>query len=154
MKSVKKLFFTTAVATIAFVSCKNDTSEEKSAGIVLENMDTSVKPTDDFFRHVNGSWLDKTEIPDDRTSWGGFGQLRKKTDADVLGILNEAIEERDFPKIKDAQGNEIDSDQEKAVNYYETIMDTVARNKQGKAPVMPYLSKVDEIKTKKELVKN
>ncbi len=151
MKSVKKLFFTTAVATIAFVSCKNDTSEEKSAGIVLENMDTSVKPTDDFFRHVNGSWLDKTEIPDDRTSWGGFGQLRKKTDADVLGILNEAIEERDFPKIKDAQGNEIDSDQEKAVNYYETIMDTVARNKQGKAPVMPYLSKVDEIKTKKDV---
>jgi putative endopeptidase len=151
MKSVKKLFFTTAVATIAFVSCKNDTSEEKSAGIVLENMDTSVKPTDDFFRHVNGSWLDKTEIPDDRTSWGGFGQLRKKTDADVLGILNEAIEERNFPKIKDAQGNEIDSDQEKAVNYYETIMDTVARNKQGKAPVMPYLSKVDEIKTKKDV---
>ena len=151
MKSVKKLFFTTAVATIAFVSCKNDTSEEKSAGIVLENMDTSVKPTDDFFRHVNGSWLDKTEIPDDRTSWGGFGQLRKETDADVLNILNEAIEERDFPKIKDAKGNEIDSDQEKAVNYYETIMDTVARNKQGKAPVMPYLAKVDEIKTKKDV---
>ena len=151
MKSVKKLFFTTAVATIAFVSCKNDTSEEKSAGIVLENMDTSVKPTDDFFRHVNGSWLDKTEIPDDRTSWGGFGQLRKETDADVLNILNEAIEERDFPKIKDAKGNEIDSDQEKAVNYYETIMDTVARNKQGKAPVMPYLAKVDEIITKKDV---
>ena len=151
MKSVKKLFFTTAVATMAFVSCNNDTSEEKSAGIILENMDTSVKPTDDFFRHVNGSWLDKTEIPDDRTSWGGFGQLRKETDADVLNILNEAIEERDFPKIKDAKGNEIDSDQEKAVNYYETIMDTVARNKQGKAPVMPYLAKVDEIKTKKDV---
>ena len=151
MKTIKKVFFTTAIATLAFVSCKVDKPEEKVAGIVLENMDKTVKPTDDFFRHVNGAWLDKTEIPDDQTSWGGFNQLRKKTDADVLEILNVAIKEKDFPKVKDAQGNEIDSDQEKAVNYYQTIMDTVARNKQGKAPVMPYLSKVDEIVTKKDV---
>ena len=151
MKSVQKLVCTIAIAGVAFVSCKKDDKADKVAGIVLENMDTSVKPTDDFFRHVNGTWLDNTEIPDDQTSWGGFNQLRKKTDADVLEILNVAIEERDFPKIKDAQGNEIDSDQEKAVNYYETIMDTVARNKQGKAPVMPYLSKIDEIVTKDDV---
>lgn len=152
MKTIKKVFFSAAIASLAFVSCKNDNpEEEKSAGIILENMDTTVKPTDDFFRHVNGTWLDKTEIPDDQTSWGGFNQLRKETDADVLEILNTAIEQKDFPKIKDAEGNEIDSDQEKAVNYYQTIMDTVARNKQGKAPVMPYLAKVDDIKTKKDV---
>ncbi len=152
MKTIKKVFFSAAIASLAFVSCKDEkVNEEKSAGIVLENMDTSVKPTDDFFRHVNGAWIDKTEIPDDQTSWGGFNQLRKETDADVLDILNTAIEQKDFPKIKDAEGNEIDSDQEKAVNYYQTIMDTVARNKQGKAPVMPYLAKVDEIKTKKDV---
>ncbi len=150
MKTIKKVFFTTAIATLTFVGCKEEKSAE-TAGIVLENMDTSVKPTDDFFKHVNGNWLKNTKIPDDRTSWGGFGELRKKTDADVLNILNQAIAERDFPKVKDAQGNEIDSDQEKAVNYYQTIMDTVARNKQGKAPVMPFLAKVDEIKTKKDV---
>jgi putative endopeptidase len=151
MKTIKKVLFTTAIASLAFVSCKDDKPVEKVAGIVLENMDKTVKPTDDFFRHVNGTWLDKTEIPDDQTSWGGFNQLRKKTDADVLEILGDAIEQKDFPKVKDAQGNEIDSDQEKAVNYYQTIMDTVARNKQGKAPVMPYLTKVDEIITKKDV---
>ncbi|APZ45750.1 endothelin-converting protein [Polaribacter reichenbachii] len=151
MKTLKKVFFTTAIASLAFVSCNEDKPEEKVAGIVLENMDKTVKPTDDFFRHVNGTWLDKTEIPDDQTSWGGFNQLRKKTDADVLEILSVAIQEKDFPKVKDAQGNEIDSDQEKAVNYYQTIMDTIARNKQGKAPVMPYLNKVDEIITKKDV---
>jgi len=150
MKTIKKVLFTTAIASLAFVGCKEEKSAE-TAGIVLENMDTSVKPTDDFFKHVNGNWLKNTKIPDDRTSWGGFGELRKKTDADVLNILNQAIAERDFPKVKDAQGNEIDSDQEKAVNYYQTIMDTVARNKQGKAPVMPFLAKVDEIKTKKDV---
>jgi putative endopeptidase len=152
MKIIKNVFFVSAIASLGLVACKQDSpKEEKAPGIALENMDTTVKPTDDFFRHVNGTWLDKTEIPDDQTSWGGFNQLRKKTDADVLTILNKAIEESNFPKIKDAKGNEIDSDQEKAVNYYQTIMDTVARNAQGKAPVMPYLAKVDEIKTKKDV---
>ncbi|MCL7762192.1 M13 family metallopeptidase [Polaribacter sp. Z014] len=151
MKTIKKVFFVSAIASLGLVACKQDKPVEKAPGIALENMDKTVKPTDDFFRHVNGTWLDKTEIPDDQTSWGGFNQLRKKTDADVLTILNKAIEESNFPKVKDAKGNEIDSDQEKAVNYYQTIMDTVARNAQGKAPVMPYLAKVDEIKTKKDV---
>ncbi|SHM93246.1 M13 family metallopeptidase [Polaribacter sp. KT 15] len=151
MKTFNKVLFTTAIASFAFVACKEEKPEERSAGIIIENMDTSVKASDDFFRHVNGTWIDKTEIPEDRTSWGGFGELRKKTDEDVLTILNDAIAQKDFPKIKDAQGNEIDSDQEKAVNYYQTIMDTVARNKQGKAPVMPFLAKIEEIKTKKDV---
>ena len=141
MKNLQRLLFATAITSIAFVSCKDDKPEEKVQGIVLENMDTNVKPQDDFFRFVNGNWIDKTEIPDDQTSWGGFNQLRKKTDEDVLAILNKAIEERDFPKVKDAQGNEIDSDQEKAVNYYESIMDTVSRNEQGIKPILPYLKK-------------
>ena len=135
MKNYKKIMLVVAVSFLGLTACKQDRPEK--VGIVLENMDRSVKPADDFFRHVNGTWLDNTEIPDDQTSWGGFNQLRKKTDADVLSILNKAIEESDFPKVNDAQGNEIDSDQEKAVNYYESIMDTVSRNKQGKAPILP-----------------
>ena len=149
MKTIQKVLYTTAIASLAFVACTSE--KETSAGIALKNMDTSVKASDDFFNHVNGNWIKNTEIPEDQTSWGGFNELRKKTDADVLTILNNAISERDFPKVKDAQGNEIDSDQEKAVNYYQTIMDTVARDQQGKAPVMPFLAKVAEIKTKKDV---
>ena len=152
MKTIKKVLFVATIASLGVVACKSDDAA-RSAGIVLENMDTSIDAKDDFFRHVNGSWLDNTEIPDDQTSWGGFNELRKKTDEDVLVILNKAIDEKDFPKMKDAQGNEIDSDQEKAVNYYQTIMDTVARNSQGKAPVMPYLAKIEDIKTKKDVEK-
>ena len=151
-KSTKKIMLLSSLAILsASISCKSDKVEEKTPGIAIENMDTSVKPTDDFFRHVNGTWIDSTEIPDDQTSWGGFNQLRKKTDGDVLAILNKAIKERDFPKVKDAKGNVIDSDQEKAVNYYESIMDTVTRNKQGKNPIKPFLAKINEIKSKKDV---
>ena len=38
-----------------------------TSGIDMANMDTSVRPQDDFFRYVNGTWLDTTEIPADQT---------------------------------------------------------------------------------------
>jgi putative endopeptidase len=142
------VLYSLIVVMTVTVSCKKEKPvEEKIHGIIVENMDTSVSPSNDFFRYVNGSWLDKTEIPADRTSWGSFNELRKKTDADVLTILNESIAEDKFPKLKDAQGNlTLESDQKKAVNYYETIMDTVARNNQGIDPIKPFLAKIDGIK--------
>lgn len=151
MKVITKVVLTSAVVSLTAISCKTDKKQEKTPGIVLENMDVSVKPSEDFYRYVNGKWQDKTEIPADRTSWGSFAKLRKDTDADVLTILEDAIKERNFSKVKDANGNEIDSDQEKAVNYFESIMDTVARNKQGLAPIKPFLAKINAIKTKKDV---
>lgn len=142
--------FVLAVSALGLVSCEKE-KEEKVAGIVVENMDTTVRPNDDFFRYVNGNWIDKTEIPDDQTSWGGFNQLRKATDADVLTILNDAIEANDFPKLKDAEGNLITSDQQKAVYYYQSIMDTIARNEAGIKPVLPFLAKIDQIKNLNDL---
>jgi putative endopeptidase len=63
-------------------------------GINVEYMDKDVKASNDFFRYVNGTWLDKTEIPSDRTRWGSFDELRQKTDADALGILKEAAKNK------------------------------------------------------------
>ena len=127
-------------------SCTQDTSEtkveiEKVPGINLGNMDTNVKPNEDFFRYVNGAWLDKTEIPDDRSSWGGFNELRKKTDADALEILAAAMSDNKELKIEIKPG----SDQEKAVQLYQTIMDTVTRNRLGVEPLKPYLTKIEAV---------
>ena len=59
---------TKAVAT----TDKKEVVNEKKYGINTEHMDVSVKPNDDFFRYVNGTWLDNTEIPADRTRWGSL----------------------------------------------------------------------------------
>lgn len=127
---------------VSLVSCKKDAKEEVAEvevipGINLAFMDTTVSPKADFFRFVNGKWLDSTEIPADRTSWGSFNELRKKTDADVLAILNEAISDTSLVA---------GSDQAKAVYFFQTIMDTVNRNKQGIEPLKPYLAKIEAIK--------
>ena len=117
-------------------------TKKESTGINTNFMDTSVKPSDDFFRYVNGKWLDNTEIPSDRTRWGSFDELRKNTDEDVMAILKEAINDKSIdPK----------SDQAKAINLYKSILDTVARDKQGIEPLKPYLAKIDAVKSAKDV---
>ena len=111
-------------------------------GINVSFMDMNVKPSDDFFKFVNGTWLDKTEIPKDKTSWGSFHELRKKTDIDALDILKEAANN---PKYKS------NTDQGKAVNLYKTIMDTIGRNQKGLLPLKPYLAKINAVKNIKDL---
>ncbi|WP_461534388.1 M13 family metallopeptidase [Sinomicrobium sp.] len=133
------------------VSCKQEKKEgnkeetaavEKVPGINLQFMDTSVAAKDDFFRFVNGKWLDKAEIPADKTSWGSFLELREKTNNDALAVLKEATEDSAIDPA---------SDQAKAVYLYETIMDTASRNAAGVAPVLPVLEKIGAISSLEEL---
>jgi putative endopeptidase len=47
-------------------ACSQDAPVPENRGIVVANMDRSVKPGDDFYRYANGGWLERTEIPPDR----------------------------------------------------------------------------------------
>ena len=118
-------------------------AQQKNPGINLDLMDKSVKPGDDFFRYVNGTWFDKTEIPADRTRWGSFDELRQNTDKDALAILKDAASKKLDPK----------SDQAKAVNVYKTYMDTISRNKLGIKPIKSTLAKIDAVKSIADLNK-
>ncbi|BAO55024.1 M13 family metallopeptidase [Nonlabens marinus] len=142
MKSVLIL-----AAITVFTSCKDDKQTDVAAnktypGIDFSAMDTLVSPKDDFYRYVNGTWIDSTEIPADQTVWGGFNKLRKDTDADVLAILNKAQDDKNLdPK----------SDQAKAVYVYQSILDTESRNKAGYQPLMPFLQQINEVRKMEEL---
>ncbi|TNJ45294.1 M13 family metallopeptidase [Tamlana fucoidanivorans] len=144
---VKLLAFLGVLAMVSLQSCKKDTEKEIAKtevvpGINLDFMDSTTTPNNDFFRYTNGKWLDQTDIPDDRTSWGSFHELLKKTDDDVLAILSAAMsEDKDMMSINIRPG----SDQEKAVKLFKTIMDTTSRNELGVKPLKPYLSKIESI---------
>ena len=57
-------------------SVEPEQSKPLVSGIDVNNMDTSVRPGDDFFRYVNGQWLDANPIPDDRSAFDAFAVLR------------------------------------------------------------------------------
>jgi putative endopeptidase len=122
----------------------NQGNAQQKPGLNLDLMDKSVRPNDDFFKFVNGTWLKNTPIPADKTRWGSFDELRQNTDKDALAILKEAAKN---PKYKST------TDQGKAINMYKAAMDTVARNKQGIAPLKPYLAKINAVKNINDLQK-
>ncbi|MFI2741883.1 M13 family metallopeptidase [Zhouia sp. PK063] len=134
------------LASATILACKEskkeDTAEATVPGINLKYMDTTETPQNNFFRYVNGVWLDSTEIPADKTVWGSFNELRDQTDADVLKLLKDAA---------NSDSLNPNSDQAKAVNLYKTIMDVDARNEQGVAPLKPFLAKIDAIKNTQDL---
>ncbi|MEM9363306.1 MAG: M13 family metallopeptidase [Bacteroidota bacterium] len=142
---MKKLCFVSA-CLLVFASCKQESKEtaevEKIPGIVLENMDSTVSPKDDFYNYVNGSWMKNTEIPEDRTRWGGFSVLRKSTDADVLQILADAKESGKY---------DASTDQAKALAIFDTKLDSAARDAAGITPLQPALNAIAGIQNLSDL---
>lgn len=137
---------TIAIICAIVIACNDNRIMRNTAaierGIILSNMDTTVSPKQDFYNYVNGNWMKNTEIPDDQVRWGGFGVLRKSTNANVLKILMDAKENGKY-----AAG----SDQAKALAIFASELDTVARNDAGVEPLGPALAKIDAIMTLADL---
>jgi len=114
-------------------SSKPSVAVTHTAALSLANMDKTVRPNDDFYRFVNGTWLKNAVIPSDKTRWGSFDELRQQTDKDMLEIVKEALR-------KPAQY--ANTDQERALYLFQSIIDTVSRNKQGIAPIRPIYKEV------------
>ena len=112
-------------------------------GIDTAGMDTSVKPGDDFFGYVNGNWAKTTQIPADRSSYGGFAVLRDLSDARVRQLV-EGYKLGDPAK---------DGDQAKVAAIYRSFMDEAAIEKLGAKPLQPKLATIRAVKTKDAMAK-
>ncbi|MGH8776774.1 MAG: hypothetical protein ACRDWI_17030 [Jiangellaceae bacterium] len=67
------------------------------SGIDVAHVDPAVRPQDDLFRHVNGTWLRESTIPADRAFDGAFYALREKAEADLRDIIERTAEYPDGP---------------------------------------------------------
>ena len=139
--NLKQLSVLCAFGLLSFHACKTESKNqfseaEKIPGIILENMDLSVSPKDNFYDYVNGNWMKTNTIPDDESRWGGFGVLRKSTRKDVLDILKTS---------KELGTYEEGSDQKKALLVFEPELDSVARTKAGITPILPLLDAINSI---------
>ena len=125
---------------LGFIGCNVPT--KKAIGIDLSLIDKEIRPQDDFYNYVNGTWMKNTEIPDDKTRWGSFNELRENTDADVLAILKKAAND---PNL------DTSSDESKAVTVFQLINDTIKRNELGITPLLPHIERINAIQSKADL---
>ena len=135
MKKCIHLSLAALVLGLGFTACESDSSKP-AGGIDVSLMDKTIRPQDDFYNFVNGSWMKNAKIPDDKTRWGSFNELRENTDADVLAILKKAAND---PQL------DTTADEAKAVQLYQFINDTLARNAQGVKPLQPHLERIAAI---------
>jgi len=111
-------------------------------GIDLAAMDTSVKPGDDFYRYVNGSWVATFEMPADKARYGVFDALRDKAEADVRTLLDELAESPTAPG----------SVRQKVADLYRSWMDEAAIEARGIEPLEGDLAAIAAARTKADVV--
>jgi len=109
-----------------------------SSGIDLTGFDREVRPQDDLFRHVNGTWLKTTEIPGDRSRWGMFDQLRDEADQNVRAILES-------PAVAG------DADGQKIRDYHASFMDEARAEELGAKPLEAELARIAALSSPAEV---
>ncbi|MEQ1490861.1 MAG: M13 family metallopeptidase N-terminal domain-containing protein, partial [Terricaulis sp.] len=112
-------------------------------GIDLASRDMSVKPGDDFFQHMNGTWFANNQIPDDRTTWGTNAILQEKAERDVRVIIEEAA----------LAGGAPGSNAQKIADYYNAYLNQDAIDARGLAPLQPVLVEIAALRTHEDVIR-
>lgn len=108
------------------------------------NMDLSVKPGDDFYKYANGTWLKNNPVPPKETRWSSANQLRDFNINAVKEVLEKAVADKNA-----ARG----SLTRRVADFYSAGMDSIAIEKKGYTPIVPYLQKIETIGSVDELKK-
>jgi putative endopeptidase len=104
-------------------------------------MNQSVKPGDDFWAYVNGTWDQKTTIAPDRASAGPFVTLSDQSEKDVRAIVETLAGDPNRTQLGQQVGD-----------FYGSYMDEAAIEAAGTAPLQPYLAEIDGVKTRDQLL--
>lgn len=111
-----------------------------SSGIDPSNLDTSVRPGDDFYHYAAGGWLKAHPLDAEHTSNGAFTDLYELNQKRIQEII---LEYASAPQKQGTLGQKIGS-------LYNLMMDSVRLNREGYAPIKPTLAKIAAIKNRKE----
>lgn len=130
--------------TVTQAETKTEVTEQSisiDSGINYDNMDKSIHPGDDFFAYVNGTWLNKTEIPADKSSYG-IGRMIHDESIENVKLIIEDASKGDF-----AEG----SDEQKVGDLFNSYLDMEQRIKLGVEPLKDEFKRIESISNKKDL---
>ena len=123
--------------TMASCTLMGTAQEPLKSGLNKADMNTSVRPQDDFYEYACGGWMKQHPLPAAYSRYGSFDMLQENNDKRINGILAELL------KNSYAEG----SIEQKLSDLYKLAMDSVRRNQEGVAPVMPIVKKMEAAKT-------
>ena len=114
--------FRTMMTTVLIASAAMGAgAQELKSGLVMSNLDTNVKPQEDFYQYACGGWMKNHPLPAAYSRYGSFDQLQEDNDKRINSILDE------LRKGTYAKG----TIEQKLSDFYKLAMDQKRRNKEG-----------------------
>lgn len=143
--------FLTAIAAIGLVGCSADSpppvtptqADLPNLGFDPQDLDANLRPQDDFFRYVNGKWLDNTEIPPEWSGYGIFQILFDRTEEQVKALIESAA-------AGEVQASDIDTRQ--IGDLYTSFMNEQRIEEFGILPIEPELERIAAIESHDDLI--
>ena len=137
---MKRILYCSLIA-LAAASCKEQDGPEKKY-VDAAGIDASIKPGNNFFRYVNGTWYDTAKIAADQVGVGSYSFLNIPQKLLLQNILEEAS------KSTGAEG----TIEQKVGDFYASGMDTVGINQREFEPIKPMLARIDAIRDRSTLM--
>lgn len=122
---------------IGLVSCNNN--QKIKTDPLVEAIDTTIAPYDDFFMFANGKWIKEHPIPDAYSNWG------------IGNLVQEQIWEQLKKTNENAQKRANNTTEQKIGNFYTSAMDTNTIEKNGIKDLQPELDRINKISNLKDL---
>ena len=116
---------------------------QNKSGLVMQNLDKTVKPADDFYQFATGGWQKNHPLPAAYSRFGSFDQLAEDNNKRINDILAE-LQKKSYKK---------GTIEQKLSDFYKQALDMESRNKAGIAPVKPLLDEMEAAKSKADLEK-
>ncbi|MEY2518644.1 MAG: putative endopeptidase [Verrucomicrobiota bacterium] len=127
--------------------------EKNSLPLDPKNMDTSVKPQDDFYLYANGGWIKRNPIPPEFSRWGSFNQLAEQNN-DALHVIAETAAAL-APKVAAKPNPEkaAAADLQKVGDFYASGMNEKVVNDERVKPLADEFKRIDAVKDRGDVLK-
>jgi predicted metalloendopeptidase len=120
-------------------------AEKNPPAFDLKNMDTAVKPQDDFYMYANGTWLKTTPIPPEESRWGSFNQLIEKNNEALRLVAEKAAKTTADPKSN--------PEVQKVGDYYASGMNEKGIDAAKAKPLADEFKQIDAMKDRTDVLK-
>ncbi len=134
---MRRLTASALACSILLFACNSNKEHIQKPDILAANIDSTVKPGDDFFMYANGAWIKRTTIPEAESGWG-IGNLVQEDVYNKLRKINE-----DAINAKSTPG----SITQKIGDFWKSGMDSIGIDKAGLSPLDADMQKIAAIKT-------
>ena len=136
-----KTIIISTIAALSITACMMPKPMESK--IDKSNLDTTLKPGDDFYEYANGGWMKKNPLTAEYARYGQFDALAEKNREQLKELVLEQAAVKDAPENSNAK---------KIGDLYNLAMDSTRRNAEGYTPIVELLAQVAAMKSNAEVL--